>query len=579
VSRLSNISIRYKVFIPVSLVIISSIISFIIIFVFLNVNIKKIWMQEDALEYTGIYIDGIKNSILSGIVTADESYMIKAALNSLEVFEQLEYFSSSKPRNASELIENYILFYTKSVSVYSLFLENRLAEGNQRLKEVEISYQTIRDNLDKNKKIVDNEHQRGIFLINVFTIFSVISMIISALILILLVLPNTVIMPVKKTVSLLMKFADGDLTVRADAAENINARDEITLLLTHLNKAIKSNSELVQSVKNELSVLDKTAGLLSENSVRSASSTNQISATIKNTAEATKEQKDLSESTVKVLKELSLKIGTIVKSIEDQSAAVIESSSTIEEMVANIQNVNSITNNSFALAKQLSEASTIGKLKIDEVTNFLKMIAAESDGLLEAVAVIQDIAERTNLLSMNAAIEAAHAGETGKGFAVVAGEIRKLAENTNSKGRGISSTLSRLKDSIAVSGDTMTSANEQFDRIIRLTQDVSEQVMLVKNAMDEQSTGGSQILEALGHINTLTHKVQAESSELISGNSQINDSMKQVNESAVYVNGLLSEINIAVTDLAGLAVSLKSMGTENADSIHKMSSAVSLFKV
>jgi len=201
--------------------------------------------------------------------------------------------------------------------------------------------------------------------------------------------------------------------------------------------------------------------------------------------------------------------------VTEQAAAVAESSAAIEEMLTNIQSVTSTLSKNTENVRELQEASEAGHSSLSGVAADIQEIAKESESLLEINSVMQTIASQTNLLSMNAAIEAAHAGELGMGFAVVANEIRKLAESAAAQSKTISSVLKKIKGSI----DKITRSTEgvlsKFDAIEAGVITVASQENSILNAMEEQGQGSQQILQAISQVNDITHKVKEDAQKMV----------------------------------------------------------------
>jgi len=201
--------------------------------------------------------------------------------------------------------------------------------------------------------------------------------------------------------------------------------------------------------------------------------------------------------------------------VTEQAAAVNESSAAIEEMLANIQSVTATLSKNTENVRELQEASEIGHSSLSGVAADIQEIAKESESLLEINSVMQAIASQTNLLSMNAAIEAAHAGELGMGFAVVANEIRKLAESSASQSKTISTVLKKIKgsiDRITVSTDGVLS---KFDAIESGVKTVASQENSILSAMEEQGHGSEQILQAITKVNEITHCVKEDAQKMV----------------------------------------------------------------
>jgi len=207
-------------------------------------------------------------------------------------------------------------------------------------------------------------------------------------------------------------------------------------------------------------------------------------------------------------------IGKLTDGTADMAAYVTQSSASIEQMVANVGSITKTLERNAEMVLLLDEASASGRQDINSVATLVSEISSHSAFLAEASEIIKRIASQTNLLAMNAAIEAAHAGSYGLGFAVVSSEIRKLAENSSAQATSIAKSLKAIKALIDKTAGSAQDAQKSFERIVSMTGTVREQETLIKNAASEQRAGGQQVLEALVKMNELTALVRDESRAL-----------------------------------------------------------------
>ena len=221
----------------------------------------------------------------------------------------------------------------------------------------------------------------------------------------------------------------------------------------------------------------------------------------------------------------------------------------------------------------------MGRAGLQEVAADIGEIARESEGLLEINAVMQNIASQTNLLSMNAAIEAAHAGEAGRGFAVVADEIRKLAENSGEQSRTISTVLKKIKDSIDKITLSTNSVLAKFEAIDREVRTVSEQEEQIRNAMEEQSSGSRQILEAMGRLNDATRLVRESSAEMLAGSKQVIQESRSLDQATRETGSGMNEMVAGVNQINVAVTRINAVSGENRASIEALVREVSKFKV
>jgi len=201
--------------------------------------------------------------------------------------------------------------------------------------------------------------------------------------------------------------------------------------------------------------------------------------------------------------------------LESQSSAITESSAAIEQMIANTRSVSNTLSKNAQNVQSLQEAAAVGHSGLNEVATDIKEIARESESLLEINSVMQNIASQTNLLSMNAAIEAAHAGESGRGFAVVADEIRKLAESSSRQSKTIGGVLKKIKGSIDKITKSTDNVMNKFEAIDGGVKTVAEQENGIMNAMAEQSSGSTQIMQAIAQVNNITGQVKEDARKMV----------------------------------------------------------------
>ncbi len=410
--------------------------------------------------------------------------------------------------------------------------------------------------------------------ISLFTIGVVI--LIVALIIVYLV-ARKIVQPIQTTVDALQGIAqgDGDLTVRLP----INGNDEITSLSEYFNQTIAKIGSAIKSVDDNSSVMQSIGDELSSNMTETASALNEISANI----EGVKEQ---AMSQAASVTETSGTVGTIIhtiehlnESIESQSASVVQSSAAVEEMVANIASITQSLEKSDGMVKMLATATSEGKTTLQNSNAVTQKIAEASGGLIEASSVIQNIASQTNLLAMNAAIEAAHAGEAGKGFAVVADEIRKLAEESSAQGKAITDTLKKLSDEIAGLSESSRTVEEKFNAIFQLSENVRGMSAELTAAMKEQENGSREVLAAIKTISSVTAEVKDGSEEMLTGGKGVAKEMQKLDRLTAEIKDSMNEMSAGVQQINNAVQEVNDLARKNKDSIEGLASEVRKFKV
>ncbi|MDR2485783.1 MAG: methyl-accepting chemotaxis protein [Treponema sp.] len=382
--------------------------------------------------------------------------------------------------------------------------------------------------------------------------------------------------PIKTVILMLRDIAEGEGDLTKKLA--VTGKDELGIMALYFNETLEKIKKLVQTIKKESLRLSGIGGDLAANMAETGSEINQITCYLKNMKKRVINQSAGVTQTNATMTQITENIEKLNAGVEKQSRSVDRSSSAIEQMLANIRSVTNTLVQNAGNVKSLSEASDAGHAGIQEVAEEIQEIARDSEGLLEINAVMQNIASQTNLLSMNAAIEAAHAGEAGKGFAVVADEIRKLAENSGEQSRTISAVLKKIHDSITKILKSTDNALTGFEAIAAKVKTVSEQEEHIRNAMEEQGQGSKQILEAIGDLNNASQEVtdrvyqmREGSQEVIRESLNLENTTAEISEGINEISGSAEQINAAVGEVQGITI-------RNKESIEALVAAVSKFK-
>jgi methyl-accepting chemotaxis protein len=368
---------------------------------------------------------------------------------------------------------------------------------------------------------------------------------------------------------------EGDLTKTV----SFHSKDEVGDLARYFNATLEKIKLLIIAIKNQSAALFDIGAELAGNMTETAAAINEITANIQNIKGRILNQSASVTETNATMGQISVNIDKLSSHVDRQSASVAQSSSAIEEMLANIQSVTQTLVRNTGNVKELIDASEVGRSGLQEVSADIQEIARESEGLMEINAVMENIASQTNLLSMNAAIEAAHAGDAGKGFAVVADEIRKLAENSGEQSKTISAVLKKIKDSIDKITKSTGSVLNKFEAIDNGVRIVSDQEENIRNAMEEQGAGSKQILDAVGQLNDATQMVKSGAGEMLEGSKQVIGESRNLELATQEITNGMNEM-AAGADQINVAISrINEISGQNKDNIATLVREVSKFKV
>ena len=392
-----------------------------------------------------------------------------------------------------------------------------------------------------------------------------------------IIIAKKIVTPIKEFTKILKDISEGegDLT----RTISISSKDEIGSMADYFNETFAKIRKLVALVQNQSSKLGDVSVNLSSNMTETASAINEISANIKSINSQTVNQSASVTETSSTMEQISHGITRLNSLINEQASNINESSAAINELIQNMEVATTTLIRNADNINHLTETSESGKTALDKITNAIQEVADESRSLMEISGVIQNIASETNLLAMNAAIEAAHAGETGKGFAVVADEVRKLAESSSAQTKTIEAALRKITSSIKVVTDFAKDVVEKFVLIEKEVNTVSQQEHSIRRTMEEQSANSKNVLSSINTLRDITQKVQKSSVEMLEGSNQITQEAKNMSTITQEIHGGMNEMAAGADQITEAVTTVNNLTADTKNSIDALTSEVNKFKV
>jgi len=371
-----------------------------------------------------------------------------------------------------------------------------------------------------------------------------------------------------------MASGHGNLTVRIP----VRTRDEIGRASSSLNEFITSLRELVERIKETAAELERSDGELGSDIGIVTDRLSQIVAGIDRTRVATERHARQVDLASKETDRIAGAIATLDQRIAEQTSAVAESSAAVEEMIASLRSSAANVERTARRFGELIEAAKAGSASLERTGESVQRIAERSERLGEANALITEIASRTDLLAMNAAIEAAHAGEAGRGFSVVADEIRRLAETAREQSAGIRAHIEDIVSLIGSVSEHSTESAAGYDRVTALIDEIQEAEEELSRSTAEQGAGVEKVLGSLSEMREIAALVREDSRVILGATGSSKDRMAEMGSVGDTLSKMAAEISDAARGIDESVRELVRLREANGRGITELKDRTGAFK-
>lgn len=368
---------------------------------------------------------------------------------------------------------------------------------------------------------------------------------------------------------------DADLTKRIQ----VKSKNEIGEVVMGFNTFTENLHHIIKRIKESKDELAKVDSYMAETTKETSASIDEIISHINTVTSQIDLQGQSVKETAGKVNQIAQSIESLNSMIENQSSGVTQASAAVEQMLGNIVSVTRSTEKMADSFNELENDTSTGIEKQNAVNEQIQRIQEQSLMLMEANKVISKIASETNLLAMNASIEAAHAGDAGRGFSVVADEIHVLSETSSKQSKRIKDELQKIQDSIGTVVQSSAEAKNAFNSVTDKIRETDQLVQQIKGAMEESEVGSHQITDALKMMNESTSDVRGASGSMSAGNQGILD---QINKLQAVTEGITSSVSEMKTYADRISRNGKTLSDNSGTmqtSIAKIGSQIDLFKV
>ncbi|MBR4789703.1 MAG: HAMP domain-containing protein [Treponema sp.] len=368
---------------------------------------------------------------------------------------------------------------------------------------------------------------------------------------------------------------EGDLQHRID----ITVLDDFGVLTTSINQMIDKLSTMIRGLIDSTDTVSYSAKIINASVFNASTAIDDFSNSLEKINANSEEQNNLVLEADKNISSLAKAVKNIREHLVEQSDSVATISSSVTQMTANIGSVAETAEKARASAEVLTLKSQEGRASIENAIATMEAIQKSSAEVQEFVAIIKNLASQTNLLSMNAAIEAAHAGQFGAGFAVVAEEVRNLAESSAKSARNIQQHIEEMIVTIDNGVETINSAGQSFNEISQKVEETANFVGEISAAMEEQKIGAAETQQATITVVDAVHAVNELAATQTEDAQKVREFMRTVVQASESTLKAVQDGVIATMHLKESVHEVNDSATSNTQSVDVIEQQVGMFKL